>query len=70
MIAQVTDAGKIECLYHGWQFDGSDGACTRIPQVCSTLVGEVDGDCTGDCLMLQCLLSSSTTLFVMRVQYI
>lgn len=29
----VTDAGKIECLYHGWQFDGSDGACTRIPQL-------------------------------------
>ena len=24
--------GKIECLYHGWQF-GSDGQCTHIPQL-------------------------------------
>jgi nitrite reductase/ring-hydroxylating ferredoxin subunit len=28
---QVTD-GRLECLYHGWQFEGS-GACTKIPQV-------------------------------------
>ena len=28
---QVID-GKIECLYHGWQF-GSDGECLRIPQL-------------------------------------
>jgi phenylpropionate dioxygenase-like ring-hydroxylating dioxygenase large terminal subunit len=24
--------GKLECGYHGWQFDG-DGACVRIPQL-------------------------------------
>jgi phenylpropionate dioxygenase-like ring-hydroxylating dioxygenase large terminal subunit len=24
--------GKLECLYHGWQFDG-DGQCARIPQL-------------------------------------
>ncbi|NES81577.1 MAG: Rieske 2Fe-2S domain-containing protein [Moorea sp. SIO2B7] len=28
---QVID-GKIECLYHGWQF-GNDGECLRIPQL-------------------------------------
>jgi phenylpropionate dioxygenase-like ring-hydroxylating dioxygenase large terminal subunit len=28
---QITD-GKIECLYHGWQF-GSDGQCLHIPQL-------------------------------------
>ncbi|XP_019176605.1 PREDICTED: protein TIC 55, chloroplastic [Ipomoea nil] len=24
--------GKLECLYHGWQFDG-DGKCVKIPQL-------------------------------------
>jgi phenylpropionate dioxygenase-like ring-hydroxylating dioxygenase large terminal subunit len=28
---QIVD-GKLECLYHGWQFDG-DGKCVKIPQV-------------------------------------
>ncbi|XP_073010793.1 protein TIC 55, chloroplastic [Typha latifolia] len=28
---QLVD-GKLECLYHGWQFDG-DGKCTKIPQL-------------------------------------
>lgn len=28
---QIID-GKIECLYHGWQF-GSDGECLHIPQL-------------------------------------
>ncbi len=28
---QILD-GKIECLYHGWQFD-RDGKCTKIPQL-------------------------------------
>uniref|UniRef100_A0A7I4A6C1 Rieske domain-containing protein n=1 Tax=Physcomitrium patens TaxID=3218 RepID=A0A7I4A6C1_PHYPA len=28
---KMTD-GKLECLYHGWQFEGS-GQCTKIPQV-------------------------------------
>jgi nitrite reductase/ring-hydroxylating ferredoxin subunit len=28
---QVID-GQLECLYHGWQFNGS-GQCTKIPQV-------------------------------------
>lgn len=26
--------GRIECLYHGWQFEG-DGKCVKIPQVCT-----------------------------------
>ena len=25
--------GRLECLYHGWQFQG-DGKCVKIPQVC------------------------------------
>lgn len=25
--------GRIECLYHGWQFEGN-GKCVKIPQVC------------------------------------
>lgn len=25
--------GKIECLYHGWQFQGAGGSCTFIPQL-------------------------------------
>lgn len=28
---QIVD-GQLECLYHGWQFDGS-GQCTKIPQL-------------------------------------
>ncbi|KAJ6840381.1 protein TIC 55, chloroplastic [Iris pallida] len=28
---QITD-GRLECLYHGWQFQG-DGQCVNIPQV-------------------------------------
>lgn len=28
--------GRIECLYHGWQFEG-DGKCVKIPQVCLSL---------------------------------
>jgi nitrite reductase/ring-hydroxylating ferredoxin subunit len=28
---QIVD-GKLECLYHGWQFDG-EGKCVKIPQV-------------------------------------
>ena len=31
--AQVTEEGNIECLYHGWQFEGSTGSCVKIPQV-------------------------------------
>ena len=26
-------SGGIECPYHGWTFHGSDGTCTRIPQL-------------------------------------
>ncbi|KAL3844064.1 hypothetical protein ACJIZ3_001467 [Penstemon smallii] len=25
--------GKLECLYHGWQFQGDDGKCVKIPQL-------------------------------------
>jgi len=28
---QIVD-GRLECLYHGWQFDG-EGKCVKIPQV-------------------------------------
>ena len=28
---QVID-GRLECLYHGWQFEG-EGQCVKIPQV-------------------------------------
>lgn len=24
--------GRLECLYHGWQFEG-EGKCVKIPQV-------------------------------------
>lgn len=30
---QVTEEGNIECLYHGWQFEGAKGTCVKIPQV-------------------------------------
>ncbi|XP_078443687.1 protein TIC 55, chloroplastic-like [Wolffia australiana] len=29
---QVVD-GRLECLYHGWQFEGDDGKCVKIPQL-------------------------------------
>ena len=29
---QLVD-GRLECLYHGWQFEGK-GKCVKIPQVC------------------------------------
>lgn len=29
---QLVD-GRLECLYHGWQFEG-EGKCVKIPQVC------------------------------------
>ncbi|CAL1353055.1 unnamed protein product [Linum trigynum] len=29
---QITD-GKLECLYHGWQFEGGEGKCVKIPQL-------------------------------------
>ncbi|CAI0438586.1 unnamed protein product [Linum tenue] len=29
---QITD-GKLECLYHGWQFEGEEGKCVKIPQL-------------------------------------
>lgn len=31
---QIID-GRLECLYHGWQFEG-DGQCAKIPQLCSS----------------------------------
>lgn len=39
IIAQVTDEGNLECLYHGWQFEGAGGSCLKIPQVCAAMVG-------------------------------
>jgi len=29
---RIDKSGAIECPYHGWQFDGADGACTKVPQ--------------------------------------
>lgn len=29
---RVRDDGRIECSYHGWQFEKESGVCTRIPQ--------------------------------------
>ena len=46
IFAQVTDAGNIECLYHGWQFNGADGACVRVPQVCFTPLAELPRGCS------------------------
>ena len=28
-----TKTGQIECLYHGWKFEGADGKCATIPQL-------------------------------------
>ena len=33
---RITAAGKFQCAYHGWSFDGTDGSCEEIPQVVST----------------------------------
>lgn len=29
---RIDPDGQIECPYHGWTFQGGDGACTKIPQ--------------------------------------
>ncbi|CAM8961539.1 unnamed protein product [Rhodiola kirilowii] len=29
---QIVD-GRLECLYHGWQFEGEEGKCVKIPQL-------------------------------------
>ncbi|KAF5753645.1 putative pheophorbide a oxygenase [Helianthus annuus] len=29
---QIVD-GRLECLYHGWQFEGNEGKCVKIPQL-------------------------------------
>ncbi|KAK1323631.1 hypothetical protein QJS10_CPA02g01380 [Acorus calamus] len=29
---QIVD-GRLECLYHGWQFQGESGQCVKIPQL-------------------------------------
>ncbi|CAM9510923.1 unnamed protein product, partial [Discosporangium mesarthrocarpum] len=29
----MVNDGKIECLYHGWQFEGKTGTCVHIPQL-------------------------------------
>jgi len=30
---RMTASGALQCAYHGWCFDSSTGACTKIPQV-------------------------------------
>ena len=30
---RITAAGKFQCAYHGWSFDGTDGSCEEIPQI-------------------------------------
>ncbi len=32
-LGKVTDAGLIECPYHGWRYDGTTGACRSIPNL-------------------------------------
>jgi phenylpropionate dioxygenase-like ring-hydroxylating dioxygenase large terminal subunit len=32
---RVTSSGNFQCAYHGWSFDGTDGACVEIPQTAS-----------------------------------
>jgi nitrite reductase/ring-hydroxylating ferredoxin subunit len=32
-IGQVTEAGLIECPYHGWRYDGATGICREIPNL-------------------------------------
>ncbi|MGW3507772.1 Rieske 2Fe-2S domain-containing protein [Streptomyces sp. NPDC000994] len=29
----VVNNGSIGCPYHGWEFDGADGTCTRVPSL-------------------------------------
>lgn len=41
--------GRLECLYHGWQFEG-EGKCVKIPQVC--LVYLVPNICSIKCPFL------------------
>jgi phenylpropionate dioxygenase-like ring-hydroxylating dioxygenase large terminal subunit len=37
-LGRMVDGGRLECAYHGWQFDGS-GACRLVPG----LLGDGDG---------------------------
>lgn len=32
-LGKVTEAGLIECPYHGWRYDGTTGACRSIPNL-------------------------------------
>lgn len=45
LLIQVTEEGNIECLYHGWQFEGAKGTCVKIPQVLGLLVWQFPGAC-------------------------
>lgn len=29
----LTPEGHIQCVYHGWKFDGGSGECVDIPQL-------------------------------------
>lgn len=44
---RIDEAGCIECPYHGWAFEGSSGACTRIPQLEGMGNSDVRGKCGG-----------------------
>lgn len=36
---RVTEAGLLQCAYHGWTFNGTTGDCVDIPQAASTAGG-------------------------------
>lgn len=33
-LGRVSDDGRLECVYHGWRFDGA-GRCTHVPALCN-----------------------------------
>lgn len=37
-LGRVVTPGRLECPYHGWQFDGS-GRCTLVPGLCASEAG-------------------------------
>jgi phenylpropionate dioxygenase-like ring-hydroxylating dioxygenase large terminal subunit len=37
-LGRVVGAGRLECAYHGWQFDG-DGQCRLVPGLCADGTG-------------------------------
>jgi len=38
-LGRVVGGGRLECAYHGWQFDG-DGGCRVVPGLCAGIDGD------------------------------